>query len=70
MYRSERDSERFCWKTPLLRKRNKMEQKNLWTKELHCLHFSWDGIVFFRVSDMMLCFGFRRKTMLITHWCL
>ena len=32
---------------------------------LGCLSFSWNGIVFFRVSAMMLCFDSRRKTMLI-----
>jgi len=31
------------------------------------LSFRWDGIVFFRVSGMMLCFGSRKETMLITH---
>ena len=25
------------------------------------LIFSWDGIVYFKVSDMRLCFGSRRK---------
>ena len=30
---------------------------------------SWDGIVFFTLSGRMLCCGFRRKTVLITHWC-
>ena len=35
-----------------------------------CLSFSWYGIVFSRVSGMMLCFCSRRKTMLIAHWCL
>jgi len=35
-----------------------------------CLSFSWDWIVFFRVSSMMLCFGSRRKTKLVTHQCL
>ena len=28
--------------------------------------FIWDRVVFFRMSGMMLCFGSRRKTMLIT----
>ena len=32
--------------------------------------FSWDGIVFFRMSGVMLSFGSRRKAMSVTHWCL
>ena len=35
-----------------------------------CLGFSWDRIVFFRVFGMMLCFGSKRKTMLVIHQCL
>lgn len=46
-----------------------MEQNNHCTKQLHCLSFSWHGIVFFKISGMMVCFGFRRKTF-ITHRCL
>ena len=30
----------------------------------------WKGVVFFRVPGMVLCFGARRKTTLITHRCL
>jgi len=32
----------------------------------YCFSFSWNWIVFFRVSGMMLCFGSRRKITLIT----
>ena len=38
--------------------------------QFFCLSFSWDVIVFFRVPGMMLCFGSKKKTMLITDWCL
>ena len=38
-------------------------------QQRHCLSFSWDRIVSFRVSGRMLCFGSRRKTILITHQC-
>ena len=31
--------------------------------------FKWDRADFLRMFGMMLCFGFRRKAMLITHLC-
>lgn len=35
-----------------------------------CAGFSWDRVGFsFTVSGMMLCFGFKRKPMLIMYWC-
>ena len=35
-----------------------------------CLSYSWDGFVFFKLSDKVQCLGSRRKTTLLTLQCL